>query len=574
MAADNIPSGLGVVGTYGVPEQDLQKLREAQESGIQALEQRYANPNWFNVAAGFLKPQLGGFAASLGSASQALGENLEKQRESQIPLAKMRAELAMTGIGMGKDRAAAEAFAKWKTTNKPMDEATYSQIVGLAPNSSVAAAAKAAYEGERAGQGVLTQQQQLRSSQYGQALTAAQQKFSSGAISRDEYTQELARAEQAFGPTQSVTPTRPLGAPGTTPQPQAAVAGAPAPAGAPAGVVAAAPEAMPAVATTVPTFVLGAGAAKDAGGRLEILQQELNKAYPLAAGGDTRAQGDVASLVREAKRLGATLDVGVVAPAPTAKQEKVVITSPFASNQSGLDPEALKAAVAANETSAKAKFDELEKIAGPRNYDPVRTVIKDQMSLIKQNPALAKQVTTMLSRGDFASQVGTALEKGIGLNLGGIAGQIKLPVMDVLSAGWNDKQRELAQTMANNYAKMAVYQQKLGGLNPNAASNMEAGMYKALTPTMETTPLAALRSMGHLLTDLDATHAQYKFVNDVYYDRHPTVSVKRGVNDRYSAIMSHPTFAEVYNPYSKEHQEINAAFQRRLAPQAPVAPKQ
>jgi len=373
MAADNIPSGLGVVGTYGVPEQDLQKLREAQESGIQALEQRYANPNWFNVAAGFFKPQLGGFAASLGSASQALGENLEKQRESQIPLAKMRAELAMTGIGMGKDRAAAEAFAKWKTTNKPMDEATYSQIVGLAPNSSVAAAAKAAYEGERAGQGVLTQQQQLRSSQYGQALTAAQQKFSSGAISRDEYTQELARAEQAFGPTQSVTPTRPLGAPGTTSQSQAAPApgapapgapapGAPAP-GAPAGVVAAAPEAMPAVATTVPTFVLGAGGAKDAGGRLEILQQELNKAYPLAAGGDTRAQGDVASLVREAKRLGATLDMGAMPSAPTVKQEKVTISSPFASNEMGLTPEALNAQVAANETSAKTKFDDLEKIA-------------------------------------------------------------------------------------------------------------------------------------------------------------------------------------------------------------------
>jgi len=172
----------------------------------------------------------------------------------------------------------------------------------------------------------------------------------------------------------------------------------------------------------------------------------------------------------------------------------------------------------------------------------------------------------MLSRGDFASQVGTALEKGIGLNLGGIAGQIKLPVMDVMSAGWNDKQRELAQTMANNYAKMAVYQQKLGGLNPNAASNMEAGMYKALTPTMETTPLTALRSMGHLLTDLDATHAQYKFVNEVYRGRHPFISVAKNVPDRYSAIMSHPTFAEVYNPYAKEHEEINAAFQRRLAP--------
>lgn len=531
MAADNIPSGLGVVGTYGVPEQDLQKLREAQESGIQALEQRYANPNWFNVAAGFLKPQLGGFAASLGSASQALGENLEKQRESQIPLAKMRAELAMTGIGMGKDRAAAEAFAKWKTTNKPMDEATYSQIVGLAPNSSVAAAAKAAYEGERAGQGVLTQQQQLRSSQYGQALTAAQQKFSSGAISRDEYAAQLARAEQAFGPTQSVTPTRPLGAPGTTPQPQAAVAGAPAPAGAPG-----APEATP---TTYTGTALPAA-------QLKALQDKADS-------GDKVAE----DILRAYKAANLT---------PEVKQEKVTISSPFASNEMGLTPEALNAQVAANETSAKTKFDDLEKIAGPRNYEPVRTVIKDQMDLIRKNPALAKQVTTMLSRGDFASQVGTALEKGIGLNLGGIAGQIKLPVMDVMSAGWNDKQRELAQTMANNYAKMAVYQQKLGGLNPNAASNMEAGMYKALTPTMETTPLAALRSMGHLLTDLDATHAQYKFVNEVYRGRHPFISVAKNVPDRYSAIMSHPTFAEVYNPYTKEHEEINAAFQRRLAP--------
>jgi hypothetical protein len=532
MAADNIPSGLGVVGTYGVPEQDLQKLREAQESGIQALEQRYANPNWFNVAAGFLKPQLGGFSASLGSASQALGENLEKQRESQIPLAKMRAELAMTGIGMGKDRAAAEAFAKWKATGKPMDEATYSQIVGLAPNSSVAAAAKAAYEGERAGQGVLAQQQQLRSSQYGQALTAAQQKFSSGAISRDEYAAELARAEQAFGPTQAVTPTRPLNAPGTTPQPQAAAPGAPAPVAAPAD---------------GPT------------GNFDLSTP--------AAIADAKAGIAAITDPTERKRAQEAFDEQTRrTAAPAVKQEKVVISSPFASNEMGLTPEALNAQVAANETSAKGKFDDLDKIAGPRNYEPVRTVIKDQMDLIRKNPALAKQVTTMLSRGDFASQVGTALEKGIGLNLGGIAGQIKLPVMDVMSAGWNDKQRELAQTMANNYAKMAVYQQKLGGLSPNAASNIEAGMYKALTPTMETTPLAALRSMGHLLTDLDATHAQYKFVNEVYRGRHPFISVAKNVPDRYSAIMSHPTFAEVYNPYVKEHDEINAAFQRRLAP--------
>ncbi len=57
---------------YNQTTEEQEKLLSSLEDSQKALEQRYANPNWFKVAAGFFKPQLGGFAASLGSANFSL----------------------------------------------------------------------------------------------------------------------------------------------------------------------------------------------------------------------------------------------------------------------------------------------------------------------------------------------------------------------------------------------------------------------------------------------------------------------------------------------------------------------
>jgi len=67
---------------------------EAKEQYARDLEDRYRNPNWFKVAAGFAKPQLGGFLASLGSAAEALGESTEQQRAVQPTISRIRAEVA------------------------------------------------------------------------------------------------------------------------------------------------------------------------------------------------------------------------------------------------------------------------------------------------------------------------------------------------------------------------------------------------------------------------------------------------------------------------------------------------
>jgi hypothetical protein len=112
------------LNTYGLSEQQLEKYNQAQEDAIKALEGRYAQPNWFKVAAGFAKPQLGGFIASLGSASEALGENVEQQRASALPIAQMRAQLAQSQMLLGSKKKASEIAesAKGKYTPEQIHE--------------------------------------------------------------------------------------------------------------------------------------------------------------------------------------------------------------------------------------------------------------------------------------------------------------------------------------------------------------------------------------------------------------------------------------------------------------------
>lgn len=139
------------VNPTGASQEDLSEYQKSLEEQIASLEQRYANPNWFKVAAGFLKPQLGGFAASLGSASDALGESVEQQRAAALPIAQMRSQLAQSKILTGQNKTQSDEFEAWRASGKPMDAATYSRIVSLNPDSPVSKAAQKFYEGAKAG---------------------------------------------------------------------------------------------------------------------------------------------------------------------------------------------------------------------------------------------------------------------------------------------------------------------------------------------------------------------------------------------------------------------------------------
>ena len=112
-----------------------ENVNSTKEDLIKALEDRYAQPNWWKVAAGFAKPQLGGFMASLGSASEALGENFEQQRAIQPTIANMRSQLAQQNLALTQSKIADEILQKEGVT----PEST-AKIVRLAPESPQAKA--------------------------------------------------------------------------------------------------------------------------------------------------------------------------------------------------------------------------------------------------------------------------------------------------------------------------------------------------------------------------------------------------------------------------------------------------
>jgi hypothetical protein len=157
-------SGLANVNPAELPPEALEKYKGTLQQGIEALEKRYNEPNWYKVAAGFAKPQLGGFIASLGSAAEAAGNTEEQRREQLLPIAQMKAEIDRAGMLLGQKEQQNKIYQEWLAKNTgadgkvaPMDASTYSRITSLGADTPVAKAALAYYEAAKAGLEITTQ---------------------------------------------------------------------------------------------------------------------------------------------------------------------------------------------------------------------------------------------------------------------------------------------------------------------------------------------------------------------------------------------------------------------------------
>ena len=553
---------------YGAEPSDTQAYQDALQASVQALEQRYANPNWFNVAAGFFKPQLGGFGASLGSASQALGENLEKQRESQLPLAQMRAQLAASKIAMGQGSAAAKAFDAWKATGKPMDEATYAHITGLAPNSAVATAAKAAYEGERTNQTLKVSQQQLLQTQITAARESIVARRNLGVISVEQAQRELkALDDRMKAESPAVVPTGPTDtsiaprqADKAVPKPSVltdtgSVVGNPIPPPnisstslAPAGSAAAAPPAAPPAAAAAPA-----------------------PAAPPAAPAPAASPAAPAPAATRPPAAPPAAAAPAAPAAPAAASEQITIIDSPLGSKSQLQEATRVAEAAEREKEANKRLTALGNAGGTsETYEPASRIIEDQTRLIKDNPVIAKKVMSLMAQGTFRSQIEAMLQQGVGINFSGLSGNINIPVAIAKRAGLNDTERGIYDALASNFAALAVMKQRAGGLSPNSGRNIEYTLYNDLTPSMNTTPAAAVKALAHLRNELDATNAQYKFVRSVYDDKHPTIKIGPMVPNRLDAVFGHQSFSDVYAPYAAKNKQVQEAYQAYLDRNAPA----
>jgi hypothetical protein len=104
----------GKINPTGANPEALSEYQNSLEAQIKSLEDRYSSPNWFKVAAGFAKPQLGGFVASLGSAAEAMGENVEAGRAAALPIAQMRSQLAQSRILTQQNKEVSDEITKWQ----------------------------------------------------------------------------------------------------------------------------------------------------------------------------------------------------------------------------------------------------------------------------------------------------------------------------------------------------------------------------------------------------------------------------------------------------------------------------
>jgi hypothetical protein len=121
--------------TFNIEQPDLSKMnlagyhddpriRDAIENAMaksnefaKALEKRYEQPNYFKVAAGFAKPQLGGFTASLGSAAEALGETVEQQRMVAPTVAQMQMKTSVMEASLRQQELADKLMRNWEDTH-------------------------------------------------------------------------------------------------------------------------------------------------------------------------------------------------------------------------------------------------------------------------------------------------------------------------------------------------------------------------------------------------------------------------------------------------------------------------
>lgn len=422
---------------YGASQDQIQELRDAQQQALTALEQRYAQPNWFKVAAGFAKPQLGGFLASLGSASEAMGENVEQQRAQQLPIAQMRSALAQSNLLLGKNQSVNAKIEAWKAAN-PGQMPSAAQVMEWRAEAPTNPTVQS-----------IAEQQKVGTEQQSQALQILRGQYESGAITKGQYAAGLAQLQ---GGTQLANQAPP------------AAGGPAAPASPAAG---------------------GTGAAPGAPEGEPVGRFTGDPAQTLAA---IKAIKDPVERDRAMKAFENQMKFGMAPEQASDTQQQQQTPSvyphsfavPNVTNMPEWQAETVRGAWKANAAKEEGRFqsmvDDFSRTATGPNYDTLNNQYNTAISLIEGNPRMAKKVFNILrGEGGLSNQVMSALQQGIGFNVGSASANINLPVETFRTAGLSREEQQYADRLVN--AMLTVGNAKLMTQSAPAASGQSQQAY-------------------------------------------------------------------------------------------------
>jgi len=468
---------------------------------------------------------LGGFFASLGSASQALGENEEKRRESMLPIAQMRTQLAQSKILTGANKTQADEYEAWRASGKPMDQATFTRLFSLNPQTPVAEAIKAAYEGQRKDLEFTTSQQRLM-------MDAIQMKQAKG--------MKLSVAEQNFlenlpgqlSKRQEAQPLLPGGAPTGAEGPAAASSATGATSNAPVGM-----------------FDLSAPGALES----------VRKGISLIVNPDERA--------RATQALESQLNPN--RPAPAAKDEKPktypsTLKYPDVSGLSDAEREALVGQYRENakirEARSESTVNQWRPLADEPNFTSVDSEYKAAIGLLQTHPDVAKKVFNLLRKeGSPIDQIASAAQAGFGLNFNGMSANLNLPVDAFYAAGLNPEQQLLADRLVR--AMLTVGNAKLlsQGISP------EKGQ-EAYTRILEGTKASLKQNAPTALLNLTKDYITFKQNKSLYDQMVREYSNQQSVSPTpYTDILNNsPYLKDISRKSSEEADAVEKNYSKAI----------
>ena len=529
MATDTpIKGGLSTdpskLNLYGARDEDVNEYQKSLEDSIKALQQRYAQPNWFNVAAGFFKPQLGGFAASLGSASEALGQNVEREREAQLPIAQMRSQLAMSKINMGQNRTAADLVKGWEGRGSPPGEMpALAQKLESLGASGLAGGIKGQIDTMRSTTASDQQALQIFYQKRAADVSAVQTQLAGKMITPAQAAAAMREIEGRTPP--ATTNFSPLG--GT-----------------------AKPEAAPVAGTSEkPPVVVPA----------PVVAGEKPPAAPAAA-------------------LGTEPLAAVAAPVPEKKAKTIIPAAMSLHTETEMPQAQIERRTAdaeAFQKNAMKTYEGLQAIAAPENFNKFVTPVDNSLRLLgyepdpskKMDPAVqaanqkkAQEAMGMM-KGNLWKGVLTAFNEGVGAKAGDFYANVNLPVQKFLTSIKDPAMQDYMRDLMQNFAQVAIQKQQLGGLNPSTGRNVEFNLFGESSPSMEhSTPKSALKNLLHMRTSLYQSKAQHDFVRDVLSGNHPEYGTNPDSATQFYDVLSHPAYTALQKPWLEKHAKIEEHF--------------
>jgi hypothetical protein len=440
------------INPAGAQQADLEEYQKSLDAQIKSLEDRYANPNYFKVAAGFLKPQLGGFFASVGSASEALGENVEQQRAAALPIAQMRSQLAQSKILTGQNKTVADMVAEFYASGKPLTPEFVAQVKRIAPDAPSTKALMAQLE-------TMQKQQQITASQQQTEMTRLMEMRKEGLISPDEYQRRLKLLE-LNAPGIPKFPSDPTATP--------AVTAPPPPTGG---------AELPATSAAIP--VPGA--------------QPATQAQPAPA---KPAEPDFANF-----KIIPSFSVSKLNPRAVTELEK-------ADNARLMEGAKLLEAV------KEKQLQNLQIVNEPIAYSTALEANKSTLDMLKDEPDMAVKVTNMLRQaGSLVALLERGIGVSIGpyganINIAG--------ARPALYASLKPEEQKFQDKLLNNIARSVYYDLKSRGIDPEKEGAEKFVQRMSQETNLEQGPAAIHRAVTQNDIRLKHNKALYEATNKYY----------------------------------------------------------